>query len=428
MKKEILEKVLNANKNLIIDGDIATGKTTNVLFPIVDGLIDKKENLFILDSKEEFLNCYYDKLKEEKYNIIIINMRDLNKSEGWNPLEYPYSLYINGKKDASQEYLEKIGKAIFYEGFDKNVDSFWSMTASDFFMGVVLALFEDGKPEEINLNSVCNMFNGIDKKYCATDYLTEYFKCKGDTSIPYIFASTTILAPKETKGGILSVARQKLRLCVSREKLSWFFNKTTFDFENVRNHRTAIIFIAKDENTALNAVSSMFIEQFYAILTEKHNNRKFNFILDNFDSIERCNDLIDILSSCLARNIRIFLSTRSFDGLAKKYGKYISNLCDLISIKSSEVKLVINQKEEKILKDFDYVTINYNSYIDYPKLNKKDIKLFNLEEVAHNLKMQVNTVLNNSDSNESFEFDDLINSVDEKLKEIELKEKMSDKK
>ena len=32
MKKEMLEKVLNAHKNLIVEGDNASGKTTNVLF------------------------------------------------------------------------------------------------------------------------------------------------------------------------------------------------------------------------------------------------------------------------------------------------------------------------------------------------------------------------------------------------------------
>ena len=35
MKKEILEKVLDSKKNLIVSGDISTGKTLNVLFPLV---------------------------------------------------------------------------------------------------------------------------------------------------------------------------------------------------------------------------------------------------------------------------------------------------------------------------------------------------------------------------------------------------------
>ena len=32
----------------------------------------------------------------------------MDKSEGWNPLEYPYNLFKNGEQDKAQEYLEKI--------------------------------------------------------------------------------------------------------------------------------------------------------------------------------------------------------------------------------------------------------------------------------------------------------------------------------
>ena len=43
MKKELLESVLNAHKNLIVERDIASGKSKNVLFPIVDNAIEKKK-------------------------------------------------------------------------------------------------------------------------------------------------------------------------------------------------------------------------------------------------------------------------------------------------------------------------------------------------------------------------------------------------
>ena len=274
-------------------------------------------NFVMLETGQPIHMYDYDKLKENNYNIVILNLRDMDKSEGWNPLEYPYNLYKNGDVDKAQEYLEKIGKIIFYE--NSSVDPFWSSTASDFFTGVTLALFEDGKQEEVNFNSVNNMFNGIDKKYGLSDYITTYFKSKDVTSKPYIFASTTFLAPKETKGSILSVARQKLRLYVSREKLSYLMNKTTFDFEDVASKPTAIILIARDENKTLNTLAAIFIEQLYAILLDKKAKVKFNFVLDNFDIIEKCNDLVDILGSCLSRNIKVYLATRSLEKISDEY-------------------------------------------------------------------------------------------------------------
>ena len=427
MKKELLESVLNAHKNLIVEGDIASGKSKNVLFPIVDNAIEKKESLFILDSKEEYINRYYDKLKSNNYNTIIINLRDMDKSEGWNPLEYPYNLYKNGDKDKAQEYLEKIGKIIFYE--DSSQDPFWTLTASDFFTGVTLALFEDGSANEVNLNSVNNMFNEVDKKIGASDYITEYFKSKGVASKPYIFASTTFLAPKDTKESILSVARQKLRLYVSREKLSQLMNKTTFNFEDIAKKPSAIILISRDENNSLNSISAMFIEQLYAVLVDLKVKNRFNLILDNFDNIEKCNDLVDILGSCISRNIKTYIATRSLLELTNIYASYMPKLCDLLSIGNDDIRLVINNVEQKMDKDFKTVTIQ-NGNIEYPKLSITDIKLFDLEKFVKDIKIQQleNIDFDSTNLGELFDVDALIKSIDEKIAQIEMKEKIENNK
>jgi type IV secretion system protein VirD4 len=418
MKKEMLEKVLNAHKNLIIEGDIASGKTTNVLFPIIDNVIEKNESLFILDSKEEYINRYFKKLKSNNYNIIILNLRDMDKSEGWNPLEYPYKLYKNGQKDQAQEYLEKIGKTMFYE--NSTQDPFWSLTASDFFTGVAFALFEDGREDEVNFNSINNMFNGIDKRYGVSDYLTEYFKKKDTSSKSYIFASATFLAPRDTRGGILSVARQKLRLYVSREKLSQIMNKTTFNVDDVVSKPTAIFVIARDENKSLNTIASMFIEQLYAMLVDLISKIKFNFVLDNFDIIEKCNDLVDILDSCVARNIKTFIVTRSLSELINIYGSYMPKLCDLISIENSKVKLTIDRVEEEFDKDFETVDI-VEENIDYPKLNETKINLFDLEK-SFSQYISTSTNVNKNDY-DSLNLDDYIKKIDEKIKQLEEEEK-----
>ena len=111
---------------------------------------------------------------------------------------------------------------MFYE--NSSQDPFWALTASDFFTGVTLALFEDGNADEVNLNSVNNMFNGIDKKFGASDYITEYFKTKETSSKPYIFASTTFLAPRDTKGSILSVSQFTLYADPSKGRRPSYIN------------------------------------------------------------------------------------------------------------------------------------------------------------------------------------------------------------
>lgn len=443
MKNELLEKMINSKKNIIVSGNIASGKTTRVIFPIIENLINKKESIFVVDSKEEYINKYYDTLKNNNYNIIILNLRDLDKSESWNPFLYPYNLYKNGEKDKAQEYIERIGRTLFYED-TKSTDPFWSITASDFMTGVTLGLFDDGKENEINFNSINNMFNGVDEKYATKDYITEYFNLKSKASAAYVHASTTFLAPKDTKGSILSVARQKLRLYVSREKLSKFLNITTFKYEDIANKPTAIFFIGKDENKTLNSIIAMFIEQLYSYMFDTTLNSKMNFIIDNLDTIEKINNLSDMMSSCLSKGIKFILSTRSNDDLKEKYGSYIEKLADTLEIKNSSILLNVNgdvlKDENNLMIDENYI-LSKNNNIAYPALNDTNVEIFDLKRfVIDNRKAAFENNLTNPFNLDPFatepfsnkdlipfegggsNIDNLIKNIDKKLEELEQEE------
>lgn len=428
MKKEILEKMLDSKKNLIVSGDISTGKTRNVLFPFVEEIINNNQSLLILDSKEEYINKYYSKLKENNYNVLILNVKDLNKSEGWNPLEYPYNLYKEGKADEAMDYIEQQAKIMFYEG--GTVDPFWSTTASDFYTGLVLGLFEDGKKEEINLNSISLMFDGVNNKFGSSDYITNYFKMKSPSSQAYVYASTTFLAPRETKGSIVSVARQKLRTYVSRELLSSMLNKTTFDYNDIMNKKTAIFLITKEENSYINNVATMFIEQLFTVLVKLNNKKNFNFILDNVDSLENIYELSNMLSVGISNNMKFAVATRSFDDLTNQYGNYITKLSNNIVV-DKEIKLTINDEDITENKEDVFENI-YNSNIEYPSLIRNKIEMFSVEEFVREHKKDMfedpfsaNPMPNlNSDFTQNRTVDDLIKRIDEKLEQLNQEEKM----
>lgn len=421
MEKEILKRILSDKKNLIVSGDISVGKTSNVLFPLVREMIDEKQSLLVLDSKEEYIKEYYDDLKSKDYNIVILNLRNLSKSEGWNPLEYPYNLYKDGKVDEAINYIEKQAKAIFYD--DSEVDQFWSNNSSDFYTGIVLGLFEDGKDNEINLSSVNSMFNSTDNKYSVNDYVTQYFKLKNPNSQSYIFASSTISAPKETKGGIISVARQKLRTYVTREMLSTLLNKTTFSYEDILTKPTAIFVIARDENKYINNVATMFIEQLFTILVNSKIQNQFNFVLDNIDDLERVNELSDMLSSGVSRNIKFEIATRSYEELIEKYGKYIEKLSNHVVVEK-DIKLVIDNEEYTEEKE-QLIEFIQDENVEFPLLQKEKIETFDIVEFVRskreNIDMHNPFFTNNLSTNVS-NINGLIKDIDRKIEQLDAKE------
>lgn len=400
MKQELLEKILKSKKNLIVNGDLSSGKTSNVLLPITDELIKLNESLLIIDNKEEYLNNFYEKLKEKNYNIIIINFKDLDKSEGWNPLYIPYKLYKSGNIDLSLEFLERIGKTMF---FDKIIsDPFWSIAASDFFSGVTIGLFEDGTENEINFNSINMMFNGIDKKYSISNYITEYFKTKEQDDPAYILASETFLSPKDTSCGILSIARQKLKTFVLRQKLSCILSKTTFNIEGTFAKPTAIFLVGNEEQSTSDSLSSIFISQiFYELYL--NSKQKYNFILDNIDFIEYIDNFERMISSGITKDIKTFIGTRSIEELNNKYSMYINKLCDIVNV--YENKIVVD--------NIEYKKINFNcikSNIEYPKNKINSIEVFDIEEIV-----KKNT--------KNISIDKMIEEIDVKIAELEKEEK-----
>lgn len=385
MREEILENIYNSKRNIIITGDMSTGKTQSLGFNFIEKIISSNESLFILDPREEYLKKYYDKLKNKNYNIIIINMKDFTKSEGWNMLEYPYNLYRNNRQDDAMKYLDKITKEIFVDNNNTETDPFWLNSASDYFTGITLALFKDANPEEMNLCSINSIINESDSK---VNYVAEYFRTKDIKDMSYIYASGTVFSPTETRGGIVASAKQKLRPLVSKEALNTLLSKTTFDYDDILSTPSAIFFINDESDTTLSSLTSIFISQLYCSLLDNKCQNKFNFILDNFDTITNISNLKDILSSCISNNIKFYIITRDKELLERKYSNYINKVSNLINVTDKKIVIKVNDEITELSNDF-IENYNYTSNVNYPELQKKEINIFNLKKfVLENIKVE----------------------------------------
>lgn len=179
----------------------------------------------------------------------------------------PYQLYKNGNVDKSTELLEDVANNILKD--ESQSDPFWQNSAADYFSGCVLGLFEDAKEEEVNLNSIYTMTIQGEERYGTSTFIKEYFKMKGESSAPYIFASNVINAPKDTQGGQLSTFRQKIRIFASREGLSSMLSFTDFDMRKIGQEKTAVFIVIQDEKTTYHSLATIFIKQLYETLIDE---------------------------------------------------------------------------------------------------------------------------------------------------------------
>ena len=207
--------------------------------------------------------------------------------------------------------------------------------------------------------------------------------------------------------------------------LSVLLNKTTFNYDDIITKPTAIFVIAKDENKYINNVATMFVEQLFAILVNSQNHNKFNFVLDNIDVLEKIQELSDMLSSGVSRDIKFEIATRSYDDLIEKYGNYITKLSNSVVV-GKEIKLLVNNEE--FTDEVEYlIPPMVNVAIEYPVLNKTDIKMFNIGEFvrSNQSKLNLNNTLGTTDlSLNSGNIDNLIKEIDKKLEELGTEEKI----
>src|SRR5699024_5958150 len=153
-----------------------------------------------------------------------------------------------------------------YDDKAQSQDPFWEKTSADYFTGLALALFEDAKEEEINLNTINLMTTVGEEKIGNTTYIKEYFNYKDKASPAYINVSSTIMAPSDTNCSILSVFNQKIKLFSSRENLSEMLSHSDFDLKDIGRKKTAVFLVIQDEKKTYHSLVTIFIKQCYETL------------------------------------------------------------------------------------------------------------------------------------------------------------------
>lgn len=326
--------LINDGKNMWVDdsenhtlviGATGSGKTKSVVDPLVYSLAKAKESMIITDPKGEIYKEHSNMLRNRGYDIIVLNFREPQHGNCWNPLTLPYQLYKAGNTDKATELVDDVALNILKD--KKAQDPFWENSAADYFSGVALGLFEDAKEDEINLNSISYVTTVGEEKCPPSNYIKEYFNMKGESSTPYVFASNTINSPTETKGGILSVFRQKIRLFASREQLSEMLSRSDFNMRDIGKKPTAVFMVIHDEKTTYHALATIFIKQCYETLIDVAQESggklpvRTNFILDEFANMPPLKDVTTMVTAARSRQVRFTFIIQNFAQLNDVYGK-----------------------------------------------------------------------------------------------------------
>lgn len=317
----------NSDYHSLVIGATGSGKTQTVILPTVHSLAKAKESMIITDPKGEIYEGTSNMLRAKGYDILLLNFRDPQNGNSWNPMTLPYQMYKKGNQDKAIELLDDLALNILYDDSNKNQDPFWEKTSADYFSGVALGLFEDAKEEEININSISLATTVGEDKFGGSTYIKEYFAAKDPTSAASINASSTIMAPNETKGSILSVFKQKVKLFASRDNLSEMLSHSDINLEAIGEKPTAVFIVIQDEKKTYHSLVTIFLKQVYETListAQRHGGKlpiRTNFLLDEFANMPPLKDVTTMITAARSRKIRFTMIIQNFAQLDSVYGK-----------------------------------------------------------------------------------------------------------
>ncbi|MBR1385533.1 MAG: type IV secretory system conjugative DNA transfer family protein [Bacilli bacterium] len=427
----------------LVIGATGSGKTQDTILPTIKVLAKKGESVVVTDPKGEIYEKAGGLLKENGYNIILLNFRNPQNGNTWNPLELPYRLYKEGNQDKAIELLDDLALNILYDETNANSDPFWEKTAADYFSGIALAMFEDTTEDKININSINMTATVGEDKFGGSTYIKEYFNMKDPAGAAYVNASGTVMAPNETKGGIISVFKQKVKLFASRENLSEMLSYSDFKLDSIGTQKTAVFIIIQDEKKTYHSLATILIKQIYETLidvAQEHGGKlpcRTNFLLDEFANMPPLKDVTTMITAARSRQIRFTMIIQNFAQLNKVYGKddaetikgNCGNIIYLISTELAaleEISKLCGEKKSKKddktastplvtvsdlqrMKQFDHIVLRMRKSpfktsfvpdfkidwgncispkVDYPTREKRKVEIFDIREFVKEKKNQ----------------------------------------
>ena len=362
------------------------GKTTSYVIPTVLSYAkaQNKRSMIISDPKGELYRITSETLRQEGYEVKMLNFRDYMHSECWNPLTPIFRMYQraihlvdevevvatpNGprnsfrgivydnqkKLDDALKRMERIAIEDVGNEIDKLAsmivvntrqdDPYWEDCARDLLKAGIWAMLEDSvsvkrgcqkiTEETFSFSTLLSIMDGMhdgDGTYYDDG---GYFSNRPKDSRAYILAKNCILENgRPTRKCIVSSFNSKLSIYKnSAVRIITSCNSFEMD-ELVKGDKPIAFFINyQDESKAHYPVISSFVQNAYNFLigyaNEQPNGKldsQFYFILDEFGNFPRINDFETVISACGGRNIFFMLILQSYAQLDNVYGREIAEI------------------------------------------------------------------------------------------------------
>ena len=301
------------NVNVLVVGGSGSGKSASYSIPNAAQMLG---SYVFTDPKGELYDKTAGYLRQNGYDIKVLNLVNPANSDGYNPL-----MHISSEID-----VDVIANTIVKgQKTDSSSDPYWDDMAEMLLKALIYYLVAVRPEEEQNLASCAELVRAANNKG-GSNLLTEMINRLPPEHPARMYYKSIEIAPEKTYGSILSSLQSKLGKFDSKE-IAEVTSTDTINFEDIGSKKTAVYVISSDTHTAYDFLLTIFfsqmIQQLYNFADENGGRLKVPtyFILDEFANIGKIPDFDKKISTSRSRGISFSVILQNLDQLEAVYEK-----------------------------------------------------------------------------------------------------------
>ena len=355
--------------NVLVIGGSGAAKTRGYVKP---NILEANTNYVITDPKMEVLTDTGGYLKKRGYDVRVLNLVNLEQSDGYNPF-----CYLRDEKDALK-LVNTLIQATTPKGSHES-DPFWTKSETALLQAIILMLHQEAPEYEQNFSMVMRVLEYAEVKEDDDEYVSPLdllFKAM-EHERPESVALRQYKVFKQAAG---KTAKSILISCGARlapfdiAELRELMSYDEMELDTIGDRKTALFVIISDTDDTFNFVVAIMYSQLFNLLCDKaddvYNGRlpvHVRCLLDEFANIGQIPKFDKLIATIRSREISasiILQSQSQLKTIYKDAADTITGNCDCT--------LFLGGKEKSTLKEISEV------------LGKETIDLYNTSETRSN--------------------------------------------
>lgn len=294
------------NLNVIVVGGSGAGKTRGYVLP---NIMECNCSYIIADPKGEILRKTGGLLEKEGYEICVLNLVELEKSDCYNPIAY-----LRSDHDALKLVTNLIKNT--NEKGQKSSDPFWDKSEAAILQAFILYLLHEAPASEQNFSTVMYMIENAaaseeDESYKSpVDLLFDDLERKNPEHIALKMYKVFKQAAGKTAKSILVSTAVRLA-AFNLPEIARVTEKDEMFLNTIGNRKKAVFAVISDNDTSLNFIVSMLYSQAFQELyheADRNGGRlpvHVRVMMDEFANVALPENFEKVLATCRGREISV---------------------------------------------------------------------------------------------------------------------------